>query len=205
MRKGSSASFSKGWPGCGDFSTLLRLCCGKSATEGSCLIWAFQKSHGKWWGGQTKRGDTFKMSAITAELLDQPQTVLEAAMAGPRDGERGQPEIISTRGNYLGTCCCCWVASVMLDSLWPHGLSGVLSMRFSRQEYWSGLPCPSPGDLPDPGIKPMSPACPALKTDSLPLSHRESPVRNLLRFKKKEKDFPLESYVAKFFCQNILQ
>jgi len=30
-----------------------------------------------------------------------------------------------------------------------------LSMGFSRQEYWSGLPCPSSGDLPDPGIKPM--------------------------------------------------
>ena len=33
-----------------------------------------------------------------------------------------------------------------------------LSMEFSRQEYWSGLPFPSPGDLPDPGIKPASPA-----------------------------------------------
>ena len=33
-----------------------------------------------------------------------------------------------------------------------------LSMGFSRQEYWSGLPFPSPGDLPDPGIEPMSPA-----------------------------------------------
>ena len=33
-----------------------------------------------------------------------------------------------------------------------------LSMGFSRQEYWSGLPCPSPGDLPDPGIEPRSPA-----------------------------------------------
>ena len=32
------------------------------------------------------------------------------------------------------------------------------SMEFSRQEYWSGLPFPSPGDLPDPGIKPTSPA-----------------------------------------------
>ena len=31
-------------------------------------------------------------------------------------------------------------------------------MRFSRQEYWSGLPCPSPGDLPDPGMEPGSPA-----------------------------------------------
>jgi len=40
-----------------------------------------------------------------------------------------------------------------------------LSMEFSRQEYWSGLPCPPPGDLPNPGIKPRSPA---LQADSLP-------------------------------------
>ena len=38
-------------------------------------------------------------------------------------------------------------------------------MGFSRQEYWSGLPLPSPGDLPNPGIKPGSPA---LQTDALP-------------------------------------
>ena len=34
---------------------------------------------------------------------------------------------------------------------------GYLSMGFSRQEYWSGLPSPSPGDLPDPGMEPLSP------------------------------------------------
>ena len=39
------------------------------------------------------------------------------------------------------------------------------SMGFSRQEYWSGLPLPSPGDLPDPGIEPRSPA---LQAASLP-------------------------------------
>ena len=38
-------------------------------------------------------------------------------------------------------------------------------MEFSRQEYWSGLPFPSPGDLPDPGIEPGSPA---LQADALP-------------------------------------
>ena len=37
-----------------------------------------------------------------------------------------------------------------------------LSMGFSRQEYWSGLPCPPPGDLPDPGIQSMSLMSPAL-------------------------------------------
>ena len=43
-----------------------------------------------------------------------------------------------------------------------------LSMGLSRQENWSGLPCPPPGHLPDPGTKPQSPA---LQVDSLPLSH----------------------------------
>ena len=40
-----------------------------------------------------------------------------------------------------------------------------LSMEFSRQEYWNGLPCPSPGDLPDPGIEPGSPT---LQADTSP-------------------------------------
>ena len=41
-------------------------------------------------------------------------------------------------------------------------------MGFFRQEYWSGLPFPPPGDLPDPGIKPASPVAPALQAESLP-------------------------------------
>ena len=52
--------------------------------------------------------------------------------------------------------------SVVSDSLW-HQAPG--SMGFSREEYWSGLPGPPPGDLPDPGIEPGSPA---LQVDSLP-------------------------------------
>ena len=50
--------------------------------------------------------------------------------------------------------------SVVSDSLRPHG-----SMEFSRPEYWSGQPFPSPGDLPNPGIEPRSPT---LQVDSLP-------------------------------------
>ena len=41
---------------------------------------------------------------------------------------------------------------------WTAGSQAPLSMEFSRQEYWSGLLFPSPGDLPDPGIEPTSPA-----------------------------------------------
>ena len=45
---------------------------------------------------------------------------------------------------------------------WTVGHQAPLSMEFSKQEYWSGLPFPSPGDLPDPGIKLVSPVSPAL-------------------------------------------
>ena len=48
---------------------------------------------------------------------------------------------------------------------WTEARQAPLSIGFSRQEYWSGLPFPSPGDLPHPGIEPRSPA---LQADSLP-------------------------------------
>ena len=48
---------------------------------------------------------------------------------------------------------------------WTVAHQAPLSMGFSRQEYWSGSPFPSPGDLPNPGIKPGSPA---LQADALP-------------------------------------
>ena len=59
-----------------------------------------------------------------------------------------------------------------------------LSMEFSRQEYWSGLPCPPPGDLPDLGIEPVSPGSPALQADSLPLCHLGSPHSSLVVLKQ---------------------
>ena len=59
------------------------------------------------------------------------------------------------------------IRSVMSDSLTPLTVAcqAPLSMGFSRQEYWSGLPCPPPGYLPNPGIEPRYPA---LQADSLP-------------------------------------
>ena len=50
-------------------------------------------------------------------------------------------------------------------TLWTVALQSPLSMRFSKQEYWSGLLFPSPGHLPNPGIEPRSPT---LRADSLP-------------------------------------
>ena len=58
----------------------------------------------------------------------------------------------------------CEVGLVVSDSatLWTVASQAPLSMEFSRQEYWSGLPCPPPGDPPHPGIKSASPVSPAL-------------------------------------------
>ena len=55
------------------------------------------------------------------------------------------------------------------------GCQAPLSMEFSRQEYWSGLPFPSPGDLPDPGIKAGSPT---MQADSLPSEPPGKPPQN---------------------------
>ena len=64
----------------------------------------------------------------------------------------------------------------LLETLWTVALQAPVSTGFSRQEYWSGLPYPPIGNLPDSGIKPASPAAAALQADSLPLSHQRSPV-----------------------------
>ena len=53
----------------------------------------------------------------------------------------------------------------LFDTLWTIARQDPLSMEFSRQEYWSGLPFPSPRDLPHPR---MEPGCPELQVDSLP-------------------------------------
>ena len=59
-----------------------------------------------------------------------------------------------------------------LATPWTTACQAPPSMGFSRQEYWSGLPLPSPGDLPDPGIEPRSPASQA---DSLPTELQGGP------------------------------
>ena len=63
-------------------------------------------------------------------------------------------------------------------------------MEFSRQEYWSGLPFPSPGDLPEPGIKPGSPTLQADTLPSEPLDKLKSNIRNIqsVLVKKSSKD-----------------
>ena len=61
-----------------------------------------------------------------------------------------------------------------------------LSMGFYRQKYWSGLACPPPGDLPDPGKETASLVSPPLQVDCLPLLSPGKPLRTVWRFLKKK-------------------
>ena len=76
----------------------------------------------------------------------------------------------------------CFSRVWLYATLWTVACQGPLSMRFSRQKYWSGFPCPPPGDLPDPGIKPASLKSPALTGrffTTLPLAPPGKPLWHL--------------------------
>ena len=57
---------------------------------------------------------------------------------------------------------------------WSVAQQAPLSMGFFRQEYWSGLPFPPSGDLPDPGVEPAFPVSPSVQEDSLPAEPSEN-------------------------------
>ena len=71
---------------------------------------------------------------------------------------RNHSSLHCMRGCMLGHFSC----ERLFVTLWTIAHQAPLSMGFSRQEYWSGLPCSPPGDLPDPGIKPAPLTSPAL-------------------------------------------
>ena len=102
---------------------------------------------------------------LQARILEWVIIAFSRGSSWPRDWTR----VSHNAGRFFTV----WVtnaglsSSVMSNSLRPHGLQPTRFLcpwGFSRQEYWSELPCPPPGDLPIPGIEPTSPA---LRVDSL--------------------------------------
>ena len=98
-------------------------------------------------------------------MLPAPKNVLSCPLPGTtclspaatRKGELVLPSLTID-------CTCvlsCFSHFQLFATLWTVAHKAPLSMEFSRQEYWSGLPFPFPGDLPDPVIEPTSPATPA--------------------------------------------
>ena len=80
--------------------------------------------------------------------------------------------VLHVFNSSLNSCVCVPSCARLFVILGTVDHQTPLSMGFSRQEYWNGLPFPSPGDLPDPGIEPASPVSPELQVYSLPLIHQ---------------------------------
>ena len=91
------------------------------------------------------------------------------AMQSPKVGKNMEISLRKCWVTFISINCDInkWSCSVVSDSVtpWTVAHQAPPSMEFSRQEYWSGLPFPSPGDLPNPGIELGSPA---LQADALP-------------------------------------
>ena len=104
-----------------------------------------------------------------AFLSEQP----EIHTAGSRLSQAVWSGVISTSPSVSGLLLLnCVIRVRLFETPWTVAHQAPLSVGFSRQEYWSGLPCPSPRDFLNPGIEPGSPAWQA---DSLPLSHQGRP------------------------------
>ena len=88
------------------------------------------------------------------KLLQEPLVTFQC----PVSGESSLKTLSKYDGMARGCRCILSCFSPTLWNSWNVTCQTPLSMGFSRQVYWSGLPCPSPGDLPYPGIKPASPA-----------------------------------------------
>ena len=101
-----------------------------------------------------------KVGEASEEVSNHPSS-------GTRGGsEEGLPKVaVRTLGFQFPSHVC------LFETPCTAACQATLAMRCPRQEYWNGLPFPSPGDLPYPGIEFRSPASPFWQTDSLPLSH----------------------------------
>jgi len=104
-------------------------------------------------------------------------------------------------------CVCVCVCLVMCDSFttpWTVVHQVPLSMGFFRQEYWSGLPFLSLGDLPNPGMEPASPESLALASDSFPLFQSGSPKQIILSIYKTAAPTTLTQGIQDNIVKNIL-
>ena len=96
---------------------------------------------------------------------------------------------------------CVWLCA----TLWTVAHQAPLFTGFSRQEYWSGLPCPLPGDLPNPGIKPRSPSPPALAGGFFTTEPSGKPLNTFISMKGCEDEAALSTPYCLLGCIPILR
>ena len=107
--------------------------------------------------------------------LENGNFLSQAREAGVPEGHQWIPTILLFLSEFNLVCVCGQLLSHvrLFVTLWTLARQAILSMGFFRQEYLNGLPFPSPGDLPDPRIRPVSPALlmDSLATESLILEY----------------------------------
>ena len=150
-------------------TTLCARPCGKGADPrmASEIIYSgsvFKLWRGRW-GGTLNSSQPFPAfgnftptSTLTEFLAVETSSLWGFPRAHPNSWSSVLPFLVAICVCMRSCFSCVW----LFATLWTVAHQAPLSMGFSRQEYWSGLPCPSPGDLPGPGIKPVSLMCAAL-------------------------------------------
>ena len=156
--------------------------------------------------GSSQPRDRIQVSRIAGEPQGKPLWLWRASL------KKGQSLRPVTGTQMLIMTLQLLSRSVVSDSLWPHGLQPTRLLcpwGFSRQEYWSGLPCPPPGDLPNPGIEPRFSA---LQVDSLPSepqgkSNNDSELPKFLRLENGDNSsssYPRGIWKITLYKKNIL-
>ena len=100
---------------------------------------------------------------------------LLTAKVGWYDDAVTESSLVSQLYVWCAVCSSCLVVSDCFMTPWTVACQAPLSIEFSRQEYWIGLPFPAPGDHPNPAFQPLSPASLAFQVDFYCLSHQGSP------------------------------
>ena len=106
-------------------------------------------------------GHSLSIFSISARLLETPLRILNVSLLCCCNLSKNR-SWLSAHALPLRVCCAKLLQLRLFATLWTVACQAPLSMGFSRQESWSGLPGPPPGDLPNPGIEPESPVSPAL-------------------------------------------
>ena len=114
--------------------------------------------------GIEPRSPTLQADSLLSETPGKPKNTGVGTLPFPRGSSwlQSQTRVSCIAGGFFTS----WATSEVRLFMTPGAVAcqASQSMEFSRQEYWSGFPCSYPGDLPNPGIEPRSPA---LQTDSL--------------------------------------
>ena len=141
-------------------------------------VWQFLRSRITLWSSISTSGYIPKRVKSKTQGDNCPSVFIAALFTRPKGGSN--PSVYWQMNEKLKCCVYIrWICNVrsvfscvwLFVAPWTVAHQVPLSMGLSMQEYWSGLSFPTPGDLPNPGIKPASLALLALEADSLPLRH----------------------------------